>query len=327
MQTYTQLPSDYQSVLWLTQQGHLSSQEAVTLLRRITREVFESFLCLPDSAQYRFITKTEAIEELSRFDLKAYIAQCKKRLKAWNAFAERVWSTYQRPYLVTEKTQAIGDLTPQQNQTICKLLKGLNFRQISAVLDLDELVVAKLLYPSILDNDIIVRDPKAPFDRLPMLPQAQSTSQSDSDWQSESGDSGFNTKAYSKKTVATLAKTWKVACVDDDADLHQNFIQFLDRSSFLTIVLKDSLNAFAELINFSPDIIFLDADLPDVNGYELCQLLRNHQDFKTTPIIILEEKPGLLQPGKLRSSGATDSLRKPFNRIQLVSLIQQYLHE
>lgn len=170
LQSYTQLPSDYQAIIWLSEQGKITPQEAVTLLRRITREVFESFLCLPDSScQYNFVAKLERIKELCRFDPSSYTAQCRKRLEAWRAFADQVWSSYQRPYLVTEKTKAIGDLTAQQNQVICQLLKGLNFRQISAILDLDELVVVKLLYPSMLDKSIVVRDPKAPFDRLPRL--------------------------------------------------------------------------------------------------------------------------------------------------------------
>ena len=326
LRTYTQLPSDYQSILWLSEQGHLNPQEAVTLLRRITREVFESFLCLPDSGcQYRFISKPESIQEICRFNLKAYQHQCKKRLQSWHAFADKVWSTYQRPYLVTEKTKAIGDLTPQQNQTICKLLKGLNFRQISAVLDLDELVIAKLIYPSILEKDIVVRDPKPPFDRLPKLHIVENyNSPLESSWRDDS-DSVFDAKVHSKNTVYTLEKTWKVACVDDDLNLHQDFLQYLERDLFLAIAIKDSFNAFSELINFNPDIIFLDADMPDLNGYELCQVLRNHQDFKSIPIILLQENQGLLNSGKLRASGATDSLQKPFNRIQLLSVIQQYL--
>ncbi len=198
LQSYTQSLSDYQAIFWLAEQSHLNSQEATAIVRRITREVFESFLCLQDvSCQYRFAPKLEQIKELCQFDLNVYTAQCRQRLKAWNAFADKIWSTYQRPYLVTEKTKAIGDLTTQQNQAICKLLKGLNFRQISAVLDLDELVIAKLLYPSILDRDVIVRDPKPPFDKLPRLPQQKSDKASlNYSWSDDDNDSD-NTNIHS----------------------------------------------------------------------------------------------------------------------------------
>ncbi|MGL6337773.1 MAG: DUF4388 domain-containing protein, partial [Waterburya sp.] len=214
LQSYTQFPSDYQGIIWLLDQGHLEAQEAVTLLRRITREVFESFLCLPDTCQYKFVPKLKPFKELCQFDFLAYTEQCQKRLESWQAFAEKIWSTYQRPYLVTEKTKAISNLTPQQNQTICQLLKGLNFRQISAILDLDELVIVKLLYPSMLDNAIVVRDPKAPFDQLPTLPHKKTVDANqtlDSDWRGE--DSGFQINSHSKQTVIALEDIWKVAYV------------------------------------------------------------------------------------------------------------------
>ena len=185
LQSYTQFPSDYQGIIWLTEQGHLESKQAVTVIRRVTREVFESLLCIPDTyqCQYLVAARPQKMPELCQFDFDSYVAQCKKRLEAWQAFNEKIWSSYQRPYLVTEKTQTIGDLTAEQNETICKLLKGLNFRQISAILDLDELVVAKILFPSMQENTIVVRDPKPPFDQLPPLPQEEKFNlKSDADW-------------------------------------------------------------------------------------------------------------------------------------------------
>lgn len=138
LQTYTTFPSDYQSIVWLHEAGHLTTEETLTLVRRITREVFESFLCLPNPQKYQVIPRSSQIKELCRFDLDTYIEQCQKRLEAWDAFSDRISSSFQRPYLVTAKDGVISSLSPEQNQSICKLLKGLNFRQISAVIDRDE---------------------------------------------------------------------------------------------------------------------------------------------------------------------------------------------
>ncbi|MDJ0588708.1 MAG: response regulator [Pleurocapsa sp. MO_226.B13] len=324
LQSYTQFPSDYRGIIWLTEPGHLDSQQAITLLRRITREVFESLLCIPDACQYRLIVKSDKIAQLCQFDLNTYIAQCQKRLEAWQAFEEKIWSSYQRPYLATEKTNAIGDLTAEQNQTICKLLKGLNFRQISAVLDLDELVVAKILYPSMLENAIVMRDPKPPFDRLPPLPRKENmTLAAESDWRGE--DSGFEINSHSEQTVHVLEATWKIAYVDDDASIHTDFTQCLNRNLFSVLTIEDSLNAFSELIEFEPDLIVLDVNMPHLNGYELCSLLRNHNNFKSIPIILSHETYELIDMSRLRRSRASESLTKPFNRTQLLNVIFKYL--
>ena len=325
LESYTQLPSDYQSVIWLVEQGHLDSKLAVTLVRRITREVFESLLCIPDTCQYRIVPRYNKIQELCQFDFNSYIGQCQKRLEAWQIFSLKIWSSYQRPYLVTEKTQAIGSLTTQQNKTICKLLKGLNFRQISAILDLDELAIARILYPSMLDNTIVVRDPKSPFDLLPPLPQEEKYDlKSETNWRGDDS-TGFQINSNSQQTVGVLEETWKIANVDDDLAILSDFSRCLDKNMFFLLTIKDSLNAFAELIEFEPDFIILDINMPHLDGYELCSLLRNHQDFKEIPIILSHEAYEQIDTSKLKKSGATETIVKPFTNTKLLDIIFRHL--
>ncbi len=327
LQSYTQLPSDYQGIIWLLDQGYLDSLEAVTLIRRITREVFESFLCLSDSCQYKFVPKLEPIQELCRFDLRSYIEQCQKRLAAWQAFSDQISSPYQRPYLVSVKAKVIGGLTAKQNETICQLLKGLNFRQIAAVIDRDELVVAKILYPSMIDNTIVIRDPKSPFDRLPQLPKKKvlnlTTRTSEPDWRRE--DSGFNLNSHSKQTIQALETKWKIAYVDDDQSAHRNFTEYLQQNLFSTRSLLDAMNAFTELIEFEPNLILLNVNMPNLSGYELCALLRNYRNFQTAPIIMVGEARELINLNQLKRAGATDSLSKPFSHQELLNMIWKHL--
>ena len=171
LEQYAQIPSDYQSIIWLLEAQYISQQEAVTLIRRITREVFESLLNLTDIANRKFIQRENYdLILLLKLDPTAFFQQCQKRIKAWQLSTPEIWSSYQRLYLATQSTNNIPNLTPEQNETICKLLKGLNFRQISALIDKDELIVAKILYPSINNKTIILRPPKPPFDQLPKIP-------------------------------------------------------------------------------------------------------------------------------------------------------------
>ncbi|MEM8672795.1 MAG: response regulator [Cyanobacteria bacterium P01_G01_bin.67] len=325
LRTYVQLPTDYQSIIWLLEAGYLNSQEAVTIIRRITREVFESFLCLPHDCKYSVIPKSAQIKELCRFDLDAYTGQCQKRLEAWQAFTTKICSSYERPYLVSVQDKVIGNLNVEQNETICKLLKGLNFRQISAVIDRDELVVAKILYPSILDNTIIVRTPKSPFDQLPNLLPRKNIFElpTESDWRGE--DSGFQVNSHSKQTVIALNDTCKVAYVDNDLTAHRNLTKHLAPNLFSVLAIKDAMNAFGELIEFQPSLILLSVEMPDLNGYELCALLKNHHDFQAVPIIMVNETPELINTYKSKRAGAIASLAKPFEGEALLNIIWQHI--
>lgn len=326
LKVYVEFPTDYQSIIWLMEAGHLNTEEAITVIRRITREVFESFLCLPNSCQYKVIPRVNQIKELCHFALKDYTEQCQKRLDAWQAFAEKIYSSYQRPYLATVKDKAIGGLTAEQNETMCKLLKGLNFRQISAIIDRDELVVAKILYPSLLDNTIVMRAPKSPFDQLPSLPLKKNIFEimpSVSDWRGEDG--GFQVNSHSKQTVTALENTCKVAYVDNDLASQHNLTKYLEPSLFSIVAIKDAMNAFSELIEFKPSLIILSVEMPELNGYELCSLLKKHHDFQKVPIIMVNEARELINTNKSKRAGAIATLAKPLERRELLNIIWQHL--
>jgi two-component system, chemotaxis family, response regulator PixG len=326
LQTYTSSPTDYESIMWLLEVGHLTVEEAIALIRRITREVFESLLCLPDLSKYQIIPQSQPLKELCRFDASEYIEQCQKRLTAWHVFADQIWSSYQRPYLVTVKDKAIAGLSKQQHETICKLLTGLNFRQISAVIDRDELVVAKILYPSMLDKEIVLRDPKPPFDLLPNLPQQKNAFElpADADWRGEDSKA-HKVNSHSKQTVITLAETWKVAYVDHDISAQNSLSECLEQNLFQILAIADPMNAFAEIIEFKPSLIFLRVNMPELNGYELCSLLRNHQEFRLIPIIMVGEASQSINEAQSKRIGATDNIAKPFDRTKLLTKIWQYL--
>jgi twitching motility two-component system response regulator PilG len=325
LEVYESIPSDYQGLCWLLKQNYLTEEEAATLVRRSTREVFEALLSYPQNCLYKYTPRNWEFPIICELELVAYIEQCQKRLQAWQTFSDHIWSSYQRPYLVTESTNALTNLTTEQNATICKLLKGLNFRQISAVIDKDELIVVKILYPSILNKTIIVRDPKPPFDRMPKFPHDNIflDLQHDNPWKSFDGNSQGNSN--SKETVQFLKKNWKIACVDDSATVCQNIRQFLDGNLFNLLAIEDSMTAFAKLIEFQPDLILLDVEMPQLSGYELCGLLRNHPEFKTLPIILLSEDPSSIDFTRMKLSDSAECMRKPLDKSDLFNVIFKYL--
>ena len=331
IESYVEIPSDYRGVLWLSEEDYLSSQEVSTLVRRITREVFESILCLPKDSAYQFAEQSQQLPELCQFESFLYIKQCHSRIESWQAFVGYISSSFQRLYLVSDNIDNITNLAAEQNKTIGKLLKGLNFRQISALIDKDELIVARILYPSILNKNVLVRTPKSPFDRLPTLPFQESNNLSENithdlneNWQSTKEDKEkieFN----SKQTIQLLEKRWKVACVDNNLATNENLESLLGSKMFNVYMINDPTKAFSKLIEFQPEVIFLAIDMPKINGYELCGLLRNHHSFKTTPIIMLLEDKEFVNLNKLKLLGATDNLIKPFTQQCILNLAFKYL--
>ncbi|VEP18201.1 Response regulator containing a CheY-like receiver domain and a GGDEF domain [Hyella patelloides LEGE 07179] len=325
---YIENPSDYQGILWLASgKTELQPTEIITLLRRLVREVIESLLCLPEPLIYKFVKQPHPLTELCSFDVNSYIDQCQKRIQAWQIFTTHVQSTYERLYLASEGTNNIPNLTAEQNQTLCKLLKGLNFRQISALIDKDELIVARLLYPAIIDGSVIIRSPKQPFDKLPDLPVEnlfENITAEPEDWSITGGESKQN--ADGKETIQIIDKQWRIACIDDSTAIQEKIQKILEHNMFLVAKITKPMNALAELMEFKPQVIFLDIDMPQISGYELCSLLRNHHEFKTTPIVMLTGERGLVNLTKSKLVGATDYLVKPFNQSSLFNVLFKYIN-
>jgi chemotaxis family two-component system response regulator PixG len=47
-----------------------------------------------------------------------------------------------------------------------------------------------------------------------------------------------------------------------------------------------------QVVRIKPDLILLDVEMPNLDGYELCSLLRKHSLFKNTPIIMVTGNTG-----------------------------------
>ena len=79
------------------------------------------------------------------------------------------------------------------------------------------------------------------------------------------------------------------------------------------------------LFSAKPDLILMDFSMPGINGYKLCSILRKSHVFQTTPIIMVSGNLNLVDDNKWQTSGITDYLPKPFDREDLIKMIERHL--
>ncbi|MEY3359025.1 MAG: hypothetical protein RI923_285, partial [Pseudomonadota bacterium] len=87
----------------------------------------------------------------------------------------------------------------------------------------------------------------------------------------------------------------------------------------------DGFEALAMIADQQPHIIFVDIMMPRLDGYQTCALIKNNQQFKNTPVIMLSSKDGLFDKARGRVVGAEQYLTKPFTRDELLSAIRQFV--
>ena len=89
--------------------------------------------------------------------------------------------------------------------------------------------------------------------------------------------------------------------------------------------MRETEKALVQILKIKPDLILLDIGMPNLDGYQLCSLLRNHALFKLTPIVIVTGKEGFIDRAKARLVGATDYITKPFTQSELLKIAFRYL--
>ncbi len=118
----------------------------------------------------------------------------------------------------------------------------------------------------------------------------------------------------------------KVLIVDDDQELVDLMVDVLERDGRFEIrAVNNGFDAGMMVKDYHPDLIVLDVMLPDINGKEVCQRVRNDKTMDDVRIICIS---GLVEADKieeLRVAGANDFMQKPFEVEKLLDRICQLL--
>lgn len=118
-----------------------------------------------------------------------------------------------------------------------------------------------------------------------------------------------------------------VACISNSSTTLNDLKTYLSDEVFSVISIQDSVKALTEIVRLNPDIIIADARLEKINGYQLCELLRQHPSFKAVPVFLMLDESDQIGSKKVCRSGITETLVKPFNQTSLIVKLFPYLGE
>lgn len=108
---------------------------------------------------------------------------------------------------------------------------------------------------------------------------------------------------------------------DDEADILEIISYNLEKEGYQVITASDGEQALELAKSQKPDLVILDVMMPYKTGIEVCNILRNHPDFKQTLIVMLTALSDEASHIKGLDSGADDYISKPISPKVLVSRI------
>ena len=99
----------------------------------------------------------------------------------------------------------------------------------------------------------------------------------------------------------------------------------LTQEGFEIVEAKDGIEALAKFNEITPDLVLLDIIMPGMDGYQVLSTLKNNENLKNIPVIMLTAKDTLLDKLKGKMSGSDAYLTKPFTSEELMAKINKYL--
>ncbi len=118
----------------------------------------------------------------------------------------------------------------------------------------------------------------------------------------------------------------KILVVEDEELLLKLEVIVLKLRGYDVIAVSNGQAALDALIEEKPDLVLLDVLLPDVNGFEVCQHIKNTPSTKNIPVILLSGKTTTADMAKGQQVGADDYLTKPLKSAVLVETIASFLN-
>jgi DNA-binding response OmpR family regulator len=118
----------------------------------------------------------------------------------------------------------------------------------------------------------------------------------------------------------------KVLVVEDDPDQLEVTRMSLKAAGFAIGTAANGFEALKKVRTVAPDLILLDVMMPGMDGFAVCETLRENPATASIPVLMLTGLCSHISQLVAFDAGATDYLVKPFVPEELVSKVEKLLH-
>jgi twitching motility two-component system response regulator PilG len=282
------------SCLWrLLEKGIITPTQGKGILQRMVEETLFDLLSL-HQGQFTFTMGATLAPQLASWEIEPMVTKMMQEIQQWKQLHPFVESSTQCPILADEG-QLQATLPTNTYKNLKHWADGKNsLRQLSRYLNRPLVVVAQGIYAYIQRDWVYLVD----------LP-----------------------KEVPSETEATeVTELPRIVCLDDEPVVGKSVEKMLNSLACEIVVVEDAIAFLSESFRVKPDLLLCDITMPDLDGYQICAMLRSTIVFRQTPIIMLTGKEGYLDRVRARMVGATDYLTKPFSQDELITLVEKYLN-
>lgn len=113
--------------------------------------------------------------------------------------------------------------------------------------------------------------------------------------------------------------------IDDSATMREVIKIAFRRENIQVVACHDAATALGEIEEARPDVVITDVIMPEKDGYEVCQYIKNHPNLGKTPVILMSGVVNRAVAERAFAVKADELLRKPFQPQDLITRVKHLL--
>jgi DNA-binding response OmpR family regulator len=118
----------------------------------------------------------------------------------------------------------------------------------------------------------------------------------------------------------------RVVCIEDEPEMIDLIKLILGRKGFVVSGANGGREGLAAIEREKPDLVLLDLMMPDIDGWEVYQQMKAHDDLKAIPVIVVTAKAQSIDKVLgLHIAKVDDYITKPFGPQELLDSVERVL--
>jgi DNA-binding response OmpR family regulator len=117
----------------------------------------------------------------------------------------------------------------------------------------------------------------------------------------------------------------KVLIADDEPNIVVSLEFMMKRAGYEVVIARDGTEALAAIRRERPSLVLLDAMMPGMSGFDVCEAVRADAELRDTPILMLTAKGRETDVARGVGAGANAYVTKPFSTRELVEKVRDML--
>lgn len=281
-------PPEYGALWWLLENNYLTTQQARSVLYRLIEETLFEIISLRQG-RFSFHFRASLSPRLTEFSIPPLVKRVLRQTQGWLQLQPQLSSFHHCP-LLAKPPKTVSSLS----SLLTKANGQVSIIRISRQLNRNIFSIAKELYPYIQQGQIQLVHP-------------------------------LDSSPHHVAIEPVINVVPRIVCIDDTLAVRQAIEMMLDTCGYEVTSIANPVKALSLLFSLKPDLILCDVTMPELEGHQLCAMLRQAPCFRLVPIIMLTAKDSFVDRVKANMVGATDYLTKPFGEPELLALVEKYV--